>query len=162
LFIDEAYSLAPLDDNRDSYGREAIETLLKLMEDHRDRLIVIVAGYTRLLAAFLDSNPGLRSRFSRFFTFRDYTADELYEVFNRMVGKNGYELSPAGAFAARALLADEYARKGASFGNARAVPNIFEQVQMRQADRLANDPDITRAELLTIEESDLQAVEVAQ
>jgi Holliday junction resolvasome RuvABC ATP-dependent DNA helicase subunit len=154
LFIDEAYALASTDSGMD-YGREAIETLLKLMEDHRDRLIVIVAGYAGLMEKFLESNPGLRSRFNRFFTFPDYTADQLYEVFRRMVAQGHYQMDEAAAARAHALIVECSAQRGPHFGNARVVRNLFERMLMRQADRLASDAHITREELATITADDL-------
>jgi Cdc6-like AAA superfamily ATPase len=154
LFIDEAYALAQGHSEVD-FGREAIDTLLKLMEDHRDRLVVIVAGYTGLMQKFLESNPGLRSRFNRFFDFPDYSIDELYEILRRMVVHGRYALRDAAAERARATIATSWEQRGPNFGNARVVRNIFERTLMRQADRLASDPDITRAELATITAEDI-------
>jgi stage V sporulation protein K len=154
LFIDEAYTLSQ-GQNESDYGPEAIDTLLKLMEDHRGRLVVIVAGYHDRMQGFLESNPGLRSRFNRFFEFQDYSAEELNQVFLRLVEHGHYQLDPAAAAGARVLLESEHSRRGRNFGNARLVRNIFERTLMRQADRLATDPDITRADLLTIQVEDL-------
>jgi DNA helicase HerA-like ATPase/Holliday junction resolvasome RuvABC ATP-dependent DNA helicase subunit len=154
LFIDEAYALAHGHSEVD-FGREAIDTLLKLMEDHRDRLVVIVAGYSGPMQKFLESNPGLRSRFNRFFEFPDYTAAELYEVFRRMVEQGRYILEGAAADRARALIETYWELRGANFGNARVVRNIFEQTLMRQADRLATDRDISPDELATITREDI-------
>ena len=153
LFIDEAYTLAQGQDS--DYGREAIDTLLKLMEDHRDRLVVIVAGYQDRMEAFLESNPGLRSRFNRFFHFPDYTIEELHEVFTRMAEKGKYAIDPKADLAVRELLNAEHGNRGTNFGNARLVRNIFEQALMRQSDRLATDPDLTSEELCTIVTQDL-------
>jgi stage V sporulation protein K len=94
LFIDEAYSLAPEGERRMDFGPEAIEILLKRMEDHRHRLVVIVAGYPRLMRAFLESNPGLSSRFSRELSFPDYSTEELVEITERMAAEHEYELGP--------------------------------------------------------------------
>ena len=102
LFIDEAYSLAG--ENDDSYGKEAVETILKAMEDHRDELVVIVAGYTELMHKFIDSNLGLSSRFSKYFEFPDYTGDELILIFERFCSKNGYALTQE----ARSILKDHF------------------------------------------------------
>jgi stage V sporulation protein K len=154
LFIDEAYSLTQSESNSD-FGREAVDTLLKMMEDNRGRLIVIVAGYGDRMSSFLESNPGLRSRFNRFFSFSDYNAAELYEILERMAVKNGYTLSNSATLRAKAMLVDEYVQRGTNFGNARTVRNIFERAIMRQADRLAADPDITVDELRLIEDIDL-------
>ncbi|HKT60907.1 MAG TPA: AAA family ATPase [Gemmatimonadales bacterium] len=155
LFIDEAYTLANKGGEQDFYGAEAIDTLLKLMEDRRDRLIVIVAGYPDLMDRFLQSNPGLRSRFNRFFVFSDYDADDLFAVFQSMVAKGQYRLADEAAEKAKQMLTDAYQRRGQNFGNARLVRNIFEQTIMRQADRLASDPDITADELRQLEAQDL-------
>jgi Cdc6-like AAA superfamily ATPase len=154
LFIDEAYALAQGHSEVD-FGREAIDTLLKLMEDNRDRLIVIVAGYTGLMQKFLESNPGLRSRFNRFFDFPDYSTDELYEILHRMVVQGRYALEDAAVERARTAIATSWQQRGPNFGNARVVRNIFERTLMRQADRLASDPDITRGELATITAEDI-------
>jgi Cdc6-like AAA superfamily ATPase len=89
-----AQLLAPADDSRDIYGRDAIDTLPKMMEDHRDRLIVIVAGYENRMQTFLESNPGIRSRFNRYFHFADYTAEELELIFELMVEQSQYQLDP--------------------------------------------------------------------
>lgn len=159
LFIDEAYTLAQGSSEID-YGREAIDTLLKLMEDHRGRLIVIVAGYHERMQVFLESNPGLRSRFNRFFEFPDYTADELYRVLLRLVEQGHYRLDPAAAATAQTLLVQQHEQRARNFGNARLVRNVFERALMRQADRLASDPDVTRDELMTILVEDLPTQQV--
>jgi SpoVK/Ycf46/Vps4 family AAA+-type ATPase len=157
LFIDEAYTLTQRDSGAD-YGSEAIDTLLKLMEDRRDRLIVIVAGYPERMDKFLQSNPGLRSRFNRFFAFPDYDADELFAVFQSMVTKSDYRLSSTALEKAKQMLSDAYSRRGDNFGNARLVRNFFEQALMRQADRLSTDPELTRDELCSIDEQDLPLI----
>jgi AAA+ superfamily predicted ATPase/uncharacterized tellurite resistance protein B-like protein len=154
LFIDEAYSLAQGHSDTD-FGREAIDTLLKMMEDHRDRLIVIVAGYRDRMNTFLESNPGLRSRFNRFFDFRDYSAEELCQVFTRMADSSHYRLTPGARRRVEALLTAAYEARGQNFGNARLVRNLFESAIMRQADRLALDPDITTDELTAIVDADV-------
>jgi type VII secretion ATPase EccA len=133
LFIDEAYALtarqAPLD-----FGPEAVETLLKRMEDYRHRLVVIVAGYPRLMDQFLDSNPGLRSRFSREITFSDYTTDELIAISHHFAAGNEYEFEPA---ADNELLgAFDSVSRGEGFGNARYARTLFEQALNAQAERL--------------------------
>jgi Holliday junction resolvasome RuvABC ATP-dependent DNA helicase subunit len=158
LFIDEAYALAQGHSEVD-FGREAIDTLLKLMEDSRDRLIVIVAGYTGPMQTFLQSNPGLKSRFNRFFEFPDYSADELYEIFRRLVRKGHYSLDARAAQRAQVLITRQCEQKGQNFANARLVRNIFERMLMRQADRLATDPEITRDELATLLIEDLPPME---
>ncbi|MBR1757961.1 MAG: AAA family ATPase [Lachnospiraceae bacterium] len=142
LFIDEAYALAS-EETDDAYGREAIETILKAMEDHRDQLVVIVAGYTELMQEFIDSNPGLKSRFNKYIFFPDYTGDEMYAIFERFCKTNGYTIEEeAGKF-----LHDElngmYESRGEDFGNARTVRNIFEKAISFQANRIAALTEIT-------------------
>ena len=134
LFIDEAYSLAVSDERLD-FGREAIETLLKRMEDYRHRLVVIVAGYPRLMYRFLDSNPGLRSRFSREITFPDYSTDELVAITAKFLAENEYRLGEGADETLRRVLAKP--ERGEGFGNARFARTIFEQALNTQALRLA-------------------------
>jgi stage V sporulation protein K len=135
LFIDEAYALAPEVDRLD-FGPEAVETLLKRMEDHRHRLVVIVAGYPRLMARFLDSNPGLRSRFAREITFPDYSTDELLAITHKFARDHEYRLGEGAEQALRAIF--DGAERGEGFGNARFARTIFEQALNAQALRLAN------------------------
>jgi Cdc6-like AAA superfamily ATPase len=144
LFIDEAYALAPELPYHD-FGAEAIETLLKRMEDYRHRLIVIVAGYPRLMRRFLDSNPGLRSRFAREISFPDYTNEELLEITGRFAAESEYELD----LDAEATLAGIFAgaERGEGFGNARFARTLFEQALNRQALRLARVEGQDLAEL---------------
>lgn len=152
LFIDEAYALA--NDDQDSYGKEAIETILKAMEDHRDELVVIVAGYDDLMHKFIDSNPGLRSRFNKYFQFPDYTGDELLKILQRFCDSNGYTLNPDTLFVLKQTLDRMYKNREEHFGNARAIRNLFEHAINNQANRLVLDSDITDQELveLTIED----------
>ncbi len=154
LFVDEAYTLAQGVSEAD-YGREAIDTLLKLMEDHRGRLIVIVAGYTDRMRLFLESNPGLRSRFNRFFEFPDYSPAELQEVFVGMAATGHYTLAPSTIERVQVVLNREHASKGVNFGNARLVRNLFERAILRQSDRLALDHQLTRDDLSTIMPEDI-------
>jgi stage V sporulation protein K len=149
LFIDEAYSLAP-EEGRMDFGPEAIEVLLKRMEDHRHRLVVIVAGYPRLMRAFLESNPGLRSRFAREISFPDYSTDELVEIAVRLAAEHEYELGPGAEDTLRRIL--DGAVRGERFGNARFARTLFEQALNRQALRLA------RVEGRSLEELDREAV----
>ena len=135
LFIDEAYSLSSGGEN--DFGREAIETILKAMEDHRDDLIVIVAGYTGPMERFLSSNPGLASRFNKYFYFPDYTGEQLMAIFRIQCKKNGYVLTPEAEEAAIALFNELYEERGENFGNGRDVRNCFEDMVVRQANRLA-------------------------
>jgi type VII secretion ATPase EccA len=134
LFVDEAYALAR-DGDRLDFGDEAIETLLKRMEDNRHRLVVIVAGYPRLMRRFLESNPGLRSRFSREIEFPDYSADELVEIFRRFASEADYVLADGAEDALRAIL--DGAERHEGFGNARFARTLFEQSLNAQALRLA-------------------------
>ncbi|TML74381.1 MAG: AAA family ATPase [Actinobacteria bacterium] len=134
LFIDEAYALHRGDERQD-FGPEAIETLLKRMEDYRHRLVVIVAGYPQLMHRFLDSNPGLRSRFSREITFPDYSTDELLAITSTFARDNEYVLAEGADVAVRAILAR--AARNERFGNARFARTLFEQALNAQALRLA-------------------------
>ncbi|MET4637195.1 AAA family ATPase [Mycetocola sp. 2940] len=136
LFIDEAYALAP-EDGRMDFGPEAIEVLLKRMEDHRHRLVVIVAGYPRLMESFLLSNPGLRSRFAREITFPDYSIEALEAIFNRMLIQHEYTLEPGADQMLRRILSGLHA--GEDSGNARFARTLFEQALNRQALRLSRD-----------------------
>jgi SpoVK/Ycf46/Vps4 family AAA+-type ATPase len=156
LFVDEAYALAR-DGERLDFGDEAIETLLKRMEDHRHRLVVIVAGYPRLMRRFLESNPGLRSRFSREIDFPDYSTDELVDIFHRFAVEHEYTVGEGGDDALRAIFAN--AERDESFGNARFARTLFEQALNAQALRLAErDVDtLGHAELQCLEPEDLAA-----
>jgi stage V sporulation protein K len=135
LFIDEAYALARPGQRGVDFGQEAIETLLKRMEDHRHRLVVIVAGYPRLMNEFLDSNPGLRSRFARELTFPDYSTEELFAITELFASQNEYRVTGPGAEELRRIFAR--AERGEGFGNARYARTIFEQALNAQALRLA-------------------------
>ena len=158
LFIDEAYSLAP-EDGRMDFGPEAVEVLLKRMEDFRHRLVVIVAGYPRLMRGFLDSNPGLRSRFSREIAFPDYSNDELVAISEKMAGDAEYTLEPAAIETLRQIF--ENAQRGEGFGNARFARTIFEQALNRQALRLARVEGRDLAELDRADVTTLTADDVA-
>lgn len=155
LFIDEAYSLA--NDKEDSYGKEAIETILKAMEDHRDELVVIVAGYDDLMHKFIDSNPGLRSRFNKYFQFPDYSGEELLKILQRFCDTNGYTLSPETIAPLKETLDEMYETREEHFGNARAIRNLFEHAINNQANRLVLDNDITDQELAELSLSDISA-----
>lgn len=153
LFIDEAYSLAK--DNEDSYGQEAIETLLKAMEDYRDELVVIVAGYDELMHRFIDSNPGLRSRFNKYFHFPDYVGEELVAIFERFCTNNGYLLDEE----SKKYLSQEfntmYENRDDNFGNARTVRNVFENAIRHQANRLAYLSDYNDRDLMCLNYQDV-------
>ena len=153
LFIDEAYSLASGGDN--DFGREAIETLLKAMEDNRHDLVVIVAGYDEPMEKFISSNPGLESRFNKYIYFPDYTGDELFDIFQSFCGRNSYELSPQASEYARELFQSLYDSRDDNFGNARDVRNRFENMISRQADRVASLENPVKAELVTVLRQDM-------
>jgi stage V sporulation protein K len=159
LFIDEAYSLVPAKDarNEDIYGAEAIATLLKFMEDRRDRLVVIVAGYRDEMKRFIASNPGLESRFKTFIDFPDYEPGELYSVFEALAGKAGCKPSLKAKFRLYGLFGQ--LERGKGFGNGRVVRNIFEECVARQANRLAARGRYLKKELTTLEEEDIPAQE---
>jgi type VII secretion ATPase EccA len=157
LFVDEAYALAPEAVVQD-FGPEAVETLLKRMEDYRHRLVVIVAGYPRPMERFLDSNPGLRSRFSREIDFPDYTTAELLEITRRFAGEAEYRLTPDAQQALDRIF--NSAQRGEGFGNARYARTIFEQALNAQALRLAGVTgrpleDLQPTELMTVEAEDV-------
>lgn len=158
LFIDEAYALVNQDSAND-FGREAIEVLLKNMEDHRDDLIVIVAGYTDLMEKFIHANPGLESRFNKYFYFEDYTAPQLLEIFRSMCTRGGYALSAGGEEAARKLLDQLYEDRDENFGNARDVRNLFEKAVTRQSDRVALLESPTREQLMELLPQDIDEPE---
>ena len=153
LFIDEAYALAG--DERD-FGPEAINTLLKLMEDFRGRVIVIVAGYTDKMTAFLSSNPGLKSRFNKFIHFGDYSASEMGQIFEYMLGKAEYRTTEEGRTAVERMMSCLSEPRDEHFGNARVARNLFEHALQEQANRLSSVPDPTCEQLLTIEASDIE------
>ncbi len=153
LFIDEAYALT----NRGGmdYGMEAVDTLLKAMEDHRDDLVVIVAGYTELMEEFVHSNPGLESRFNRFMFFPDYTVEEMTDIFTMRCEKSGYTLDESAGDTLKDILERE-SRDVEGFGNARGVRNLFEKAIAAQADRLSSgSEEITKETLMRLTRADL-------
>jgi SpoVK/Ycf46/Vps4 family AAA+-type ATPase len=154
VLIDEAYALARGGEN--DFGREAIDTLVKFMEDHRDDLAVVVAGYPNEMQEFIDTNPGLQSRFARTLEFPDYTTDELVRIFDGMSGKQEYHLDHD----ARQQLVTviEAEPRGRGFGNARFVRNVFEQAVSMQAVRLADVSDPTKPQLTTLVAADIAPV----
>jgi AAA lid domain/ATPase family associated with various cellular activities (AAA) len=151
LLIDEAYALARGGEN--DFGREAVDTLVKYMEDQRDDLAVVAAGYPTEMKTFIDSNPGLSSRFARTLNFADYTDDQLVEIFCRLGDENRYVPSEGAIAAVRAVLATE--PRGQGFGNARYVRNLFEAALARQAARLAPLDEPTTEELTTLIATDV-------
>ena len=153
LFIDEAYTLAQ--GGSQDYRHEAIATLLKRMEDNRDRLIVVLAGYGSEMKTFIESNPGLRSRFNRYINFPDYTPNELLEIFQSYLDKQQYVLSESALTQTANFLTKEVGKGKNDFGNARFVRNLFEKAITQQANRLANIESCDKDMLKRIEEEDI-------
>ena len=152
LFIDEAYTLNQKDE---SFGQEAIDTILKAMEDHRDEFVVIVAGYTQLMKDFVESNPGLKSRFNKFFEFPDYTSDELQQIFELQCNKYQYKLTDEADAAVRKEIIRLEEQKGENFANAREVRNLFEKIITNQAARVSALEEVDEEMLSTITIDDL-------
>lgn len=150
LFIDEAYSLT--ESKGSDYGGEAIATLLKRMEDNRDNLVVIVAGYKDEMKRFVDSNPGLRSRFTRFIDFPDYTGEELYKIYLMRSNKYGYKLDADADALLQEQLNKAVEHKNRYFGNGRYVRNLFESCVTHQASRLSSidNPSVEQLQQLTV------------
>ena len=153
LFIDEAYSLAK---EGNDYGQEAIDTILKAMEDHRDDFVVIVAGYTDLMETFINSNPGLKSRFNKYIEFKDYTQEELYQIFMLSCKKYGYTLTEEADKALRAIILHKVLYKDENFANAREMRNLFEAVVTNQATRISEQEDVSDELLNTLEKADFE------
>jgi len=159
LFIDEAYALAQNVRAGDSYGAESIDTLVKLMDDHRSSLAVVLAGYPQPMAHFLDANPGLRSRISRTLDFEDFTDDELASMGQDFAAWDGYRLDDEAVKALPGLIAQLRAREGASFGNARSLRGLLESAYKAQASRLmraGNAEALAKAELARLTSEDLK------
>jgi stage V sporulation protein K len=135
LFIDEAYTLAPADRQSD-YGRESIDILLKRMEDLRERLVIVVAGYPEPMARFIDSNPGLKSRFTRYINFEDYSPDEMAQIALAILKADGYGVTADASTNLAKVFAAAYSRRDKSFGNGRFVRNLVEEMYNLQAMRL--------------------------
>ena len=155
LFIDEAYSLSAAKGEND-FGQEAIDTILKAMEDNREDFIVIVAGYPKLMDDFLHSNPGLESRFNKHLNFEDYNPQELFDIFVSMEEGSSLKLDKKAEEYLKGHFEDVYKCRGDNFANGRYVRNIFEKVLSNQANRLVNIEDISDDDLntLTIEDFD--------
>jgi len=152
LFIDEAYSLTYSDSAAD-FGQEAVDTIVKLMEDNRDDLVVIVAGYENEMKDFINSNPGLKSRFNKYIKFKDYTAEELFDIFMMLVNKNMFIITEEAKLYMKKLLEEKCTEEG--FGNGRGVRNCFEKLLEIQANRIVSVPDISDSELQTITKDDV-------
>lgn len=157
LFIDEAYSLSSSGGARD-FGQEAIDTLLKMMEDYRDELVVIVAGYPEEMKRFVESNPGLKSRFNRYVHFADYDPDELVKIIQSQCEDGEYTLSTSALEALRSRFREAYERRDKYFGNGRLARNVFEKAIQRQADRVAAMSNPSPEDLVTINPEDVLAV----
>lgn len=157
LFIDEAYALVQNGGGND-YGLEAIATLLKRMEDNRDRLVVILAGYSDEMKQFIDSNPGLQSRFNRYIHFEDYSAEELTSIYEFNLSKFDYRMTIEASKAVKEVMENAVATKDKKFGNARFVRNLFEKTIENQAKRLASTSlsTLTEEELTKITKEDLE------
>lgn len=155
LFIDEAYALNGKSEN--DFGQEAIDTLLKAMEDHRDDLVVIVAGYDGLMDDFVHSNPGLESRFNRYLHFDDYSIDEMIRIFEMQCKKGCYEMDEETRKAVMLLIAQRNTN-AVSFGNARGIRNLFEQILTAQCNRLAALETLNKEDLMKITLADIDAV----
>ena len=156
LFIDEAYSLVPEGGAGNDYGQEAISTILKRMEDYRDRLVVIVAGYKDEMQRFIDSNPGLQSRFNRYIDFPDYSSGELTDIFKMYMKKNQYTLAPNAEEYLKEQFEYAVAHKDRNFGNARFARNVFEKSIQQQANRLAGQTNLDKGRLSELTVEDLQ------
>ncbi|MBR6331938.1 MAG: AAA family ATPase, partial [Dehalococcoidales bacterium] len=156
LFIDEAYALARKDD---TFGQEAIDTILKAMEDHRDDFVVIVAGYTGPMEYFINSNPGLKSRFNKYIEFPDYTLEELEKIFYQNCERYDYVVANDAKDPIRAMIISRKATKIENFANAREVRNMFEEIITNQARRVAKLENPAQEEIMTITLDDLSDLE---
>ncbi|KOP78581.1 AAA family ATPase [Lysinibacillus sp. FJAT-14745] len=153
LFIDEAYSL--INDKQDAFGKEAIDSLLKSMEDLRDDLVVIVAGYTELMDEFLLANPGFKSRFNHFVQFDNFSTDELYDIFAMLCKNNDYQYGDVFAHHMKEQLHQIPVESIANFSNGRYIRNLFEKLVTIQSNRLIQQKDITREQLMEFTEKDI-------
>ena len=155
LFIDEAYALSPKDGGGQDFGQEAIDTLLKRMEDYRDRLVVIVAGYPDEMEHFIKSNPGLQSRFSRYFYFDHYAPEDLLKIFNIFAENASFSLTSYARKELLRLITYFWRNRGRSFGNGRFIRNVFEMVLEKQANRIAKLSPLTDEMLCSITKHDI-------
>ncbi|MBI9073324.1 MAG: AAA family ATPase [Melioribacteraceae bacterium] len=155
LFIDEAYTLSK---GENDFGHEAIETLLKRMEDYRNQFIVIVAGYTNEMRNFIDSNPGLNSRFDNFFLFEDYTPRQLLEIAVKIANENGYKMDEGALQLFMEYFTSAYNNRDKNFGNARTARSLLYKAISNQEERIADIADLTNEDLLTITVNDVKDI----
>ncbi len=153
LFIDEAYAL--VGKNHDDFGKEAVATLIKRMENDRDKLVLIMAGYTDEMNDFIDTNPGIKSRFNRYINFPDYHPNDLYEIFQSYCQKSEYHLSDDATEKLKNIFEEAYSKRNKSFGNGRFARNIFEATIERQANRISQETKLTKEILTTIIADDI-------
>ena len=154
LFIDEAYALKP-EESRNDFGQEAIDTLLKRMEDYRNRLVVIVAGYSEEMSRFIDANPGLKSRFNKYFYFEDYQPVYLLTIFQKICEQNHFNLTEEAKIILLEKLTNLYATRDKKFGNGRLVRNMFEKTIEQQANRLIKLSRVSKEMMMTIMPEDI-------
>lgn len=154
LFIDEAYSITE-NQQSDSYGRECLTELTKALEDYRDDLVVIVAGYTELMNDFFKSNPGLQSRFNTFIEFQDYTIDELEKILEFICTRNNYVLDDSAKGATREYFQSQIARHNENFSNGRLARNLYDDLVMNHAKRIAAEASFSKDDLVTITQEDV-------
>jgi len=154
LFIDEAYTLSPRTQG-DGYGSEAIDTILKYMEDNRGDIVVIVAGYSEPMTSFLSSNPGLKSRFNKYLDFPDYEPGELAEIFLKFASDVDYVLEEDTIRHIENICEEIYASKGSNFGNGRTIRNLFEKSLVNQSNRLVKDGVKLEAAMNTLAKTDI-------
>jgi len=158
LFIDEAYSITE-NDHSDSYGRECLTELTKALEDYRDDLVVIVAGYTKPMEQFFNSNPGLKSRFNNFILFHDYSLNELVDIFKYLCEDNKYDADEETMERVKEWLLCKLDQKVENFSNGRLVRNLFDDIITNQAIRLSNQNNISKEDLKILIESDIPQIE---
>lgn len=154
LFIDEAYAL--VGEDKDNYGQEAVATLIKRMEDDRDRLVVIMAGYKDEMESFIETNPGFKSRINRYIDFADYTPEEMLSIFKSMCKKAQYQMNSDMENRLLDVFKSDYSQRDKTFGNGRHVRNLFEKVLENQANRLSTSTQITKESLIQLTVEDLE------
>ena len=159
LFIDEAYTLTPPND-QDLFGQEAIDTLLKYMEDNRDDIVVIVAGYQDRMERFISSNPGLKSRFGKYFFFPDYSACELASIYEDIASKSSYTFADGFKERLSSVCAEIVSRKGNNFGNGRVMRNLFDRSIANHANRVIQIPNATNLQLTELQPGDIATEDI--